>query len=69
MLYSFVVCSCQMKVVLKVDKVMVERSEDCGGNITFPLHKDKLLSVLKHYVCMYVCMYVCLCEEETVVQS
>ncbi len=39
---------------MKVDKVMVERKEACGGNLTFTLQKEKLMSVLKHYVCQRV---------------
>ena len=40
-----------MKVVLKVDCVTVSRVEECGGDLSFPLHRDKLMAVLKHQVC------------------
>ena len=43
-----------MKVVLKVDKVTVERGEECGGDLTFPFQQEKLLLVLKHQVCSLV---------------
>ena len=44
------VFSGSVRVVLAVEEVTVERSEECGGDLTFPLQRDKLLSVLKHQV-------------------
>ncbi len=39
-----------MKLVLKVDSVTVGRAEECGGDLSFPLQRDKFFGILKHQV-------------------
>ena len=39
-----------VRVVLKVDKVTMKREEVCGGDLTFPIQRDKLFTVLKQQV-------------------
>ena len=51
------VCSCtelhsrySVKLMLEIDVVTVCRVEECGGNLAFPLQREKLIDILKHEV-------------------
>ena len=39
-----------VKLVLRVERVTVERAKECGGDIEFPLQREKLMGILKHQV-------------------
>ena len=46
----YALCRCSVKVLLKVDQVTVTRTKECGGDLSFPFQRERLIQTLKHQV-------------------